>query len=406
MKRERGVRRPAISCSTRLLLACLLAARTEVIEAVNITSPVQHVHGVHGKSALLSIQYSSSSNDEPVIKWQVKRETPVTVVQSIGTKIIGNLRPDYRDRIQVCENGSLLISDLLLSDEGVYEVQISITEDRLPGGLSISLTVDVPISKPRVSVTSHTVLELSENFTMSCVHENGTKPTYTWRKGGKPLNNDSRILLSADHKVLTIRRIMMSDDDIYSCLVENPISNGHSSTKKLTVYRRSSLYIILSTGGIFVLVTLVTVCACWKPSRKEKQKLETQECAEYTARADDPLKQEDEVVSRYENKDPVTLYILRDKEGPEDGETPLHESEPVTPINPSQGPPSRPPTYSSQSSRGFHCSAGRSSSSREHTSMSRCSGTGSGSRSTQCNRPGSVPIIQEQEEDGGADIIP
>lgn len=31
---------------------------------------------------------------------------------------------------------------------------------------------------------------------------------------------------------------------------------------------RSSLYIILSTGGIFLLITLVTVCACWKPSKK------------------------------------------------------------------------------------------------------------------------------------------
>lgn len=33
---------------------------------------------------------------------------------------------------------------------------------------------------------------------------------------------------------------------------------------------RSSLYIILSTGGIFLLVTLVTVCACWKPSKKSR----------------------------------------------------------------------------------------------------------------------------------------
>lgn len=31
---------------------------------------------------------------------------------------------------------------------------------------------------------------------------------------------------------------------------------------------RSSIYIILSTGGIFLLVTLVTVCACWTPSKK------------------------------------------------------------------------------------------------------------------------------------------
>ncbi len=31
---------------------------------------------------------------------------------------------------------------------------------------------------------------------------------------------------------------------------------------------RSSLYIIISTGGIFLLITLVIVCACWKPSKK------------------------------------------------------------------------------------------------------------------------------------------
>lgn len=34
---------------------------------------------------------------------------------------------------------------------------------------------------------------------------------------------------------------------------------------------RSSLYIILSTGGIFLLITLVTVCACWKPTKKYTQ---------------------------------------------------------------------------------------------------------------------------------------
>lgn len=153
-------------------------------------------------------------------------------------------------------------------------------------------------------VASSTVLELSEFFTLNCSHENGTKPTYTWLKDGRPLSNDSRLLLSPDQKILTITRVLMADDDVYSCLVENPISHGRSVPVKLTVYRkppvppptppglaihcrcsqlkfwrgvvpphssllgRSSLYIILSTGGIFLLVTLVTVCACWKPSKK------------------------------------------------------------------------------------------------------------------------------------------
>ncbi|KGL83495.1 Hepatocyte cell adhesion molecule, partial [Tinamus guttatus] len=180
----------------------------------------------------------------------------------------GNLRPGYRDRIRILENGSLLISPLQLADEGTYEVEVSITDDTFTGEKTINLTVDIPVSKPHVAVASSTVLELSEFVTLNCSHANGTKARYTWLKDGRPLGNDSRLLLSPDRKALTITRVLMADDDVYSCLVENPISQGRSGPLKLTVYRRSSLYVILSTGGIFLLVTLVTVCACWKPSKK------------------------------------------------------------------------------------------------------------------------------------------
>uniref|UniRef100_A0A665UNK9 Hepatic and glial cell adhesion molecule n=1 Tax=Echeneis naucrates TaxID=173247 RepID=A0A665UNK9_ECHNA len=239
------------------------------VSAVNVTSLTQVVRGTVGKEALLSVSYSSSSSDKPVIKWLLKKnkEKPITVVQSIGTDIIGNLRPEYRNRILVLENGSLLLHDLKLSDEGAYEVEISITDDSFTGEHYIELTVDVPVSKPYIQMMASSVLEYSEHFNLHCSHENGTKPIYSWLKGGKVLTNDSRLLLSYDQKVLTISRVLMSDDDIYTCAVENPISSLKSMPVRLTVYRRSSLYIILSTGGIFLLITLVTVCACWKPSK-------------------------------------------------------------------------------------------------------------------------------------------
>lgn len=111
---------------------------------MNVTSQAQSVRGTVGREALLSVSYSSSSPDKPVIKWQVKRdkEKPLTVVQSIGTDIIGNLRPEYRNRIVVFENGSLLLHNLQLSDEGTYEVEISITDDTFTGECRIDLTVD------------------------------------------------------------------------------------------------------------------------------------------------------------------------------------------------------------------------------------------------------------------------
>nr|XP_040043981.1 hepatic and glial cell adhesion molecule a isoform X1 [Gasterosteus aculeatus aculeatus] len=257
---------------TPLTLFCLLLLLfTGEVSGVNVTSQAQVVRGTAGKEALLSVSYSSSSSDKPVIKWQLKRakEKPITVVQSIGTDIIGNLRPEYRNRIQVFENGSLLLHNLQLSDEGAYEVEISITDDTFTGERYIELTVDVPVSRPYIQMMASSVLELSEHFNLHCSHENGTKPMYGWLKGGKVLTNDTRLQLSHDQKVLTISRVVISDDDIYACTVENLISSMKSVPVQLTVYRRSSLYIILSTGGIFLLITLVTVCACWKPSKKK-----------------------------------------------------------------------------------------------------------------------------------------
>ncbi|MEQ2157586.1 hypothetical protein GOODEAATRI_003252 [Goodea atripinnis] len=202
---------------------------TSMCEAfgVNVTSQTQVVRGMVGREALLSVSYSSSSSDRPVIKWLVKKDKvkPVTVVQSIGTEIIGNLRPEYRNRILVFENGSLLLHNLQLSDEGAYEVEISITDDTFTGEHYIKLTM-----------MATSVLEYSERFHLHCSHDNGTKPIYSWLKGGRVLTNDSRLLLSHDQKVLTISRVLMSDDDIYACTVENPISSMKSIPIRLTVY--------------------------------------------------------------------------------------------------------------------------------------------------------------------------
>lgn len=416
MKRERE----ALSRASRALrlspFVYLLLIQPVPLEGVNITSPVRLIHGTVGKSALLSVQYSSTSSDKPVVKWQLKRDKPVTVVQSIGTEVIGTLRPDYRDRIRLFENGSLLLSDLQSADEGTYEVEISITDDTFTGEKTINLTVDVPISRPQVLVASTTVLELSEAFTLNCSHENGTKPSYTWLKDGKPLLNDSRMLLSPDQKVLTITRVLMEDDDLYSCVVENPISQVRSLPVKITVYRRSSLYIILSTGGIFLLVTLVTVCACWKPSKKsrKKRKLEKQNSLEYMDQNDDRLKSEADTLPRsgeQERKNPMALYILKDKDSSEPDENPATEPRSTTEPGPpgysvSPPVPGRSPGLPIRSARRYPRSPARSpATGRTHTSPPRAPSSPGRSRSSSRSlRTAGVHRIREQDEAGQVEI--
>ncbi|XP_066517604.1 hepatic and glial cell adhesion molecule b [Hoplias malabaricus] len=331
-------------------LCCLLfLIQSGGVKGVNITTLGTLIRGTVGGEALLSVRYSSTSLDPPVIKWQLKRDKPVTVVQSIGTEIIGNLRPEYRDRIMVFENGTLLLHNLKLSDEGTYEVEISITDDTFTGEGSIELTVDEPISRPYVDGVTSAVLELTENFTLNCSHEAGTKTTYSWMKGGKPLANDTRLLLSPDLKVLTFTRVLMVDDEVYTCLVENPISSIKSLPFKLTVYRRSSLYIILSTGGIFLLITLVTVCACWKPTKKHKRqraKTKVPRSGPQGHHITHDDKSEDDVMpimTDHERRNPVSLYILKEKDPP--GEEPVSICK--TCNSNGSGSNVNPPSYSS-----------------------------------------------------------
>ncbi|XP_043937133.1 hepatocyte cell adhesion molecule [Protopterus annectens] len=414
MKAERKDSTQAPEIFTVLHLLCLLLLQTVQVEAVNITCPHSLIHGTFGKAALLAVTYTSTSADKPVVKWQLKREKPVTVVQSIGSKVIGNLRQEYKDRIQIFDNGSLLLNNLHLEDEGSYEVEISITDDTFTGEKTINLTVDVPISKPQVIMASSTVLELSEYFTLNCSHEQGTKPAYTWMKNGKPLSNDSRLLLSPDQKVLTITRVLMSDDDVYSCLVENPISKEQSAQIKLTVYRRSSLYIILSTGGIFLLITLVTVCACWKPSKKDKRNLEKQG-SEYMDQNDEHYKHEVEIVPRTierERKNPVPMYMLKDKESPEpedefpnDSNSTSEQGSPPS-FTSLSASPSRSPGPPAVSARRYQHSPVRSPVlARAHKSPTRSGGSPARSRSaTRIVRATGVHVIQEQDEGNSAEI--
>ncbi|XP_062894453.1 hepatic and glial cell adhesion molecule-like isoform X2 [Mobula hypostoma] len=376
-------------------------------EGVNITTQAYTTHGVVGGSVLLSIQYTASSSEIPVIQWQLKRDKPIPLVQSYGTRILGKLRPEYKDRIVVFRNGSLLIHNLQPTDEGMYEVEIAITDDASTAVQTLNLTVDIPVTKPVVVLSSSTVLELSEYVTLNCSHENGTKPIYTWLKGGKPLESDERFSLSSDQKILTISQIHVTDDDIYSCAVENPISSSRSTPVKLTVYRRSSLYIILSTGGIFILVTLVTVCACWKPSKKNKRKGEKEGSQDPTEQNEEQAKHEELLPKaaehKRERKNHKGLYVIKEKDSPDDEEDshidPKNTAEQAEFIVPSIAP-ARSPRPGGQSPRRYSRSPARSpASSRLQKSPSRSPSSPSHQRgANRIIRPTGVHMIVEQDE--------
>ncbi|XP_067910421.1 hepatic and glial cell adhesion molecule-like [Heterodontus francisci] len=408
MKAEREVFSRGFTTLHFFNIFCFLLTLSVPSEGVNITAEDHTAHGIVGGSVLLSIHYTASSSETPVIQWQLKRDKPIPLLQSFGTRILGKLRPEYKDRIVILRNGSLLIHNLQPTDEGMYEVEIAITDDASTAVKTLNLTVDIPVTKPVVVLSSSTVLELSEYVTLNCSHENGTKPMYTWLKGGKPLDNDARFSLSSDQKTLTITRVHITDDDIYSCTVENPISSSRSTPVKLTVYRRSSLYIILCTGGIFLLVTLVTVCACWKPSKKNKGKGEKGGSSGSVEQNEDQAKHEVELLPKAgeherERKNPAGLYIIKEKDSPDAEENALSDSKNAAEqagFILSSRSPARSSRPAGRSPRRYNRSPVRSpGSTRSQKSPSRLSNSPVHQRSAnRIIRPTGVHMIMEQDE--------
>ncbi len=96
---------------------------------------------------ILKHQYGSSCNQMAAEEGETSYSSPVHQHRDHR-----NLRQEYQDRILVFENGTLLLHNLKLSDEGTYEVEISITDDTFTGESRINLTVD---GKKNLTLQNH-----------------------------------------------------------------------------------------------------------------------------------------------------------------------------------------------------------------------------------------------------------
>ncbi|XP_032821744.1 uncharacterized protein LOC116948777 [Petromyzon marinus] len=271
-----GAALPPTEMRALFLLAAAASLTAGSSRAVNVTGPAGSVRGTAASTALLSVRYSSQSGGMPVIKWRLIRPTSgahspsvsrtVMVVQSFGGE--GQApAAEFANRVHVFRNGSLQLMLLRLSDEGTYEVEITITEDAVVGHHSVQLTVDVPISKPVVIISSPVAVEMAEAVTMNCSHVNGTRAVYAWLKGGAPLTNGSRHRLSAGGHSLTLAPVLLGDSDSYACLASNAVSRGASEPVLLTVHRRMAVYLILGGCVILIAIVITSVCLCCNPSK-------------------------------------------------------------------------------------------------------------------------------------------
>ncbi|XP_046554205.1 LOW QUALITY PROTEIN: protein turtle homolog A-like [Haliotis rubra] len=152
-----------------------------------------------------------------------------------------------RGRIELADIVSLEISHIEAEDEGWYECNIIFidgAEETTVNGSWIYLTVHSP---PRIVASSRKLLQhrRGESITLFCRGKGSPKPTLTWYKDGRPLQDSLRVRV--ENKDVKISNVQRDDGGIYMCTFSNSVG-AISQLIKLVV--EGGPYIMVSPHNV------------------------------------------------------------------------------------------------------------------------------------------------------------
>ncbi|XP_063293150.1 carcinoembryonic antigen-related cell adhesion molecule 16-like [Pelobates fuscus] len=229
-------------------LTALLSVWMQAVSALSIQPIPQYpavgqsvtlsVTGINGNLRSFSWYKGPNSNAE----YQILSYIPALNPPQTNGK-------QYFSRASGLPNGSLLISDLVITDRGIYTV-IGQT-DRGIWQESVNLTVYIPVTKPVIRANSSLVNE-NDTVTLTCEMENAER--IVWGRSNGRLPSD--ITLSNDNRTLTFSSIKRSDSGDYYCEAENVINKIKSDIYTLKVNYGPENLIITGPNGIESLFNL------------------------------------------------------------------------------------------------------------------------------------------------------
>ncbi|BFY99802.1 hypothetical protein BsWGS_02841 [Bradybaena similaris] len=179
-------------------------------------------------------------------------ETPndLTVIEGEDAELVchvmGNPRPDItwtlnsdpitgNIRARKMDSGSLVITNIRVSDAGTYECSASNSVKTISSSARIKVLVrPVIISAPAdVTVTRGTLV----NFT--CEARGDSQPVLTWTKDGELLRNNGRYEVLRNGQMLRIHNAAASDQGKFTCKAENA-AGSTTASGTLRIVERSA----------------------------------------------------------------------------------------------------------------------------------------------------------------------
>ncbi|XP_072115217.1 uncharacterized protein [Mobula birostris] len=165
----------------------------------------------------------------------------------------------YRNRCTFfSSNGSLLLKNLVSHDEGLYKITINLEAN---SSKVIKLNVIERLSKPLISGNSTFV---DTDIALACQVPMGIPRSILWMKDNEVITSGQYQFME-DNRTLLISQAKKSDCGMYSCLVENAVSQENSSYQ-LDVYalplQKKMLLFHLCAGALSLIVLLAAI-SCW-----------------------------------------------------------------------------------------------------------------------------------------------
>uniref|UniRef100_A0A6Q2ZHJ5 Ig-like domain-containing protein n=1 Tax=Esox lucius TaxID=8010 RepID=A0A6Q2ZHJ5_ESOLU len=192
----------------------------------DVGTEIKTVRGIEGQTITLNTGLTGLQND--LIFWTYG---PVRAQTRIATLNVGRNIPEYNERLNLdAQSGSLTIRSLTTSDYGIYELTV-LREQVLKQ--TFKLTIYAPVSAPYIRHKTQSLSLASplkqESCSVVCTVKNGRDVTLSWYRGEERINQTSN---PDTNKTLFLPLEVKVDNDIYSCVANNPVSD---QTIKLSI---------------------------------------------------------------------------------------------------------------------------------------------------------------------------
>ncbi|XP_072464044.1 cell adhesion molecule CEACAM6-like isoform X1 [Notamacropus eugenii] len=238
---------------TASILSCWIQPTSA--QSASVTVVPKPPYGAVGSSVILDIQ--GISEQPPSYTWQKR-----TLDNEIAFYRVADGHLSATDnRLNVFSNGSLLISNLRLSDTDNYTVQFFNSISALIETVQGYLVVYGLLPPPTISSTNMAPVENKDTVSLTCESNSQDVTDLVWFINQSSPVGD-RISLSSDNRTLTIISVTREDQGPYECEIWNPVSRSRSQPFTLNItYGPDTPVVVPINPNYPVGATLVLSCS-------------------------------------------------------------------------------------------------------------------------------------------------